>query len=296
MSGGRVALVYPPTCDPTAPYLAVPMLTGFLRAHGVEVLPIDANLEAFDELLSRPRLEREQARLERRLSELDERSSLSHAEQLEYAALADARAEARAVPAGIEGAKRVFRDEASFFDPDAYAAAVATVEAALRVVSATHHPLHLDFTAYRTPLGLTSLEEIERSASPELDPFHAYVHETLVPRLRAARCDVIGLSVCFPGQLQPAYAFALAIKRALPEVHVTCGGPGITQLLIRLSGKRLAQALGPFDRPACSRASTRCSRWSRRFGLATICASSRTSSCAIGCSAPAGCRATAWRT
>ena len=27
-----VALVYPPTCDPTAPYLAVPMLTGFLRA------------------------------------------------------------------------------------------------------------------------------------------------------------------------------------------------------------------------------------------------------------------------
>ena len=31
-----VALVYPPTCDPTAPYLAVPMLTGFLRANGIE--------------------------------------------------------------------------------------------------------------------------------------------------------------------------------------------------------------------------------------------------------------------
>ena len=31
-----VALIYPPTCDPTAPYLAVPMLTGFLREHGVE--------------------------------------------------------------------------------------------------------------------------------------------------------------------------------------------------------------------------------------------------------------------
>src|SRR5262249_45070662 len=47
----KIALVYPPTCDPTAPYLAVPMLTGFLRAHGVEVLPIDANLEAWDALL-----------------------------------------------------------------------------------------------------------------------------------------------------------------------------------------------------------------------------------------------------
>ena len=31
----KTALIYPPTCDPTAPYLAVPMLTGFLRAHGV---------------------------------------------------------------------------------------------------------------------------------------------------------------------------------------------------------------------------------------------------------------------
>jgi len=48
-----VALVYPPTCDPTAPYLAVPMLAGFLRAHGKSVLPVDANIEAFDALLAR---------------------------------------------------------------------------------------------------------------------------------------------------------------------------------------------------------------------------------------------------
>src|SRR3954453_5604364 len=47
----KIALVYPPTCDPTAPYLAVPMLTGFLRAHGVDVLPVDANVEAYDRLL-----------------------------------------------------------------------------------------------------------------------------------------------------------------------------------------------------------------------------------------------------
>src|ERR1700690_3769716 len=49
----KIALIYPPTCDPTAPYLAVPMLTGFLRGHGVEVLPVDANIEAYDALLRR---------------------------------------------------------------------------------------------------------------------------------------------------------------------------------------------------------------------------------------------------
>jgi radical SAM superfamily enzyme YgiQ (UPF0313 family) len=247
VSEGRVALIYPPSCDPTAPYLAVPMLTGFLRAQGVEVLPIDANLEAFDELLSEARLARERDRLEQRLGTLDQLVSLAHGEQLEYAALASVRADARVLPGLIEQAKRTLRDEATFFDPPAYAAAVATIDAALGVVSATHYPLHLDFTAYRTPFGLTTLAEIERASGPEADPFDTYVTETLVPRLRAARPHVIGLSVCFPGQLQPAYAFALAIKRALPDVHVTCGGPCITQMLIRLTGGRLARALGPFD-------------------------------------------------
>ena len=243
----RVALVYPPTCDPTAPYLAVPMLTGFLRANGVEVLPIDANVEAFDALLDPVALASLRDRLEARLSELDGKSALAHAEQLEYVALARARGDAHAVPGGIAQAKDTFRDETRFHDPDAYACAVATVEAALRVVSATHHPLHLDFTAYRTPFGLTTMEEVERASRPGADPFDDYVRQTLIPRLRDAKVDVVGLSVCFPGQLQPAYAFALKIKRELPHVHVTCGGPGITQMLIRLTGQRLARALGPFD-------------------------------------------------
>jgi len=243
----RVALVYPPTCDPTAPYLAVPMLTGFLRANGVEVLPIDANIEAFDQLLSPGSLAGLRDRLEGRLAQLDRQPTLAHAEQLEYAALVRARAEAKAVPEGIARAKDTLRDEAAFHDPDAYACAVATIDAALRVVSATHHPLHLDFTAYRTPFGLTTMDEVDRAGSAAADPFDDYVTNTLVPRLREAKVDVVGLSVCFPGQLQPAYAFALKIKRALPDVHVTCGGPGITQMMIRLSGQRLAKALGPFD-------------------------------------------------
>jgi hypothetical protein len=243
----RVALVYPPTCDPTAPYLAVPMLTGFLRANGVDVMPIDANIEAFDRLLGKKSLGSLRDRLEARLAELDRKTILDHQEQLEYAALARARGDAHAAPHGIDRAKEIFRDEVAFHDPDAYASAVATVDAALRVVSATHHPLHLDFTAYRTPFGLTTMDEIERASRPESDPFDDYVMNDLVPRLREAKVDVVGLSVCFPGQLQPAYAFALKIKRELPHVHVTCGGPGITQMLIRLSGHRLARALGPFD-------------------------------------------------
>jgi hypothetical protein len=243
----RVALVYPPTCDPTAPYLAVPMLTGFLRANGVEVLPIDANVEAYDRLLRPAPLAALAERVEHRLRELDRRPALGHAEQLAYAALFQVRGDARAVPNGIAEAVAILRDPDRFFDPELYARAVDTIDAALRVVSAAYHPLRLDFTAYRTPFALLTPEEIAHDAAPERDPFDGYVRQDLVPRLRAARADVVGLSVCFPGQLQPAYAFALKIKEALPEAHLTVGGPAITQLLIRLRGPELARALGPFD-------------------------------------------------
>jgi hypothetical protein len=243
----KIALVYPPTCDPTAPYLAVPMLTGFLRAKGVEVLPVDANVEAYDTLLRREPMATMRDRVEDRLRRLDRRASLNHVQQLEYLALWQARGDAHAVSDGIGEAVAILRDGIRFFDPDLYARAVDTVDAALRVISAAHAPLQVDFTGYRTPFALTTPEEIARDAEPDRDPFDAYVVGELVPRLRAARVGAVGISLCFPGQLQPAFAFGQKIRRELPGVHLTIGGPAITQLLIRLRGPALRAALGPFD-------------------------------------------------
>jgi hypothetical protein len=243
----KIALIYPPTCDPTAPYLAVPALTGFLRASGVDVLPVDANVEAYDALLRRAPMAALRERVEERLARLEARASLDHGEQLEYHALWQARGDAHAVPEGIDEAVGILRDPVRFFDGEEYARAVDTIDAGLRVISAAYAPLQLDFTGYRTPFAFTTPEEIAHDATPERDPFDAYVVETLAPRLRAAGVRAVGISLCFPGQLQPAFAFGLKLRRELPGVHLTIGGPAITQLLIRLRGPALAAALGPFD-------------------------------------------------
>ena len=152
----KIALIYPPTCDPTAPYLAVPMLTGFLRAHGVDVLPVDANVEAYDALLRRSPMTALRDRVEDRLRRLERRAALDHVGQLEYHALWQARGDAHAVPEGIDEAVAILRDPVRFFDPELYARAVDTVDAALRVISAAYAPLQLDFTGYRTPFALTT--------------------------------------------------------------------------------------------------------------------------------------------
>lgn len=250
---GPVALVYPPTCDPTAPYLSVPMLTGALRARGVRVLPVDANVEAYDRLLQRAPLEALRDRLLGRLAELDAKASLGHAEQRLYASLWAARGDAEWAPSVIEGAVADLRDPVAFFDPVRYGRAARTIEAALRVVSAAYAPLELSFTAYRTPFSLLTPEEIALDAGPSRDPFHDYARE-LGARLRAEGVRAVGISVVFPGQVQPAYSLAFALREVLgPNVHLTVGGPAVTQLLLRIKGDAaaLARALGPFDSAVC---------------------------------------------
>jgi hypothetical protein len=244
----RVALVYPPSCDPTAPYLSVPTLTAWLRTHGVDVLPIDANVEAWEWLLARPRLEALGEELERRLAALDAKPSLSHEDQLAYAALWAARGDAQAAPPAIDEALAVLRDRSGrrFYDPRAYARAVATVEAAQRVVSAAHHPLSLDFVAYRTPFSLLNAAEIAADAAEGRDPFRDYFR-ALARRLAVEDVPLVGISVAFPGQVQPAYSLAYALRELAPRVHVTVGGPAITQMLLRLDGERQDRALGPFS-------------------------------------------------
>ena len=45
------------------PHLALPTLTAYLRARGVEVIQRDLNVEVFDEILTRPYIQNAVARL-----------------------------------------------------------------------------------------------------------------------------------------------------------------------------------------------------------------------------------------
>ena len=244
-----VALIYPPACDPTAPYLAVPLLTGHLRSHGVAVLPVDANVEAFDGLLRQAPLAAMARRVAKRLARLARKPALGHIEQLCYLRLTEVLPDLDWVPSAIEDAVAVLRDPSGrrFYDPAHYEKAVNTIMAALRLVSAAYYPLSIDFTAYRTPFALLSEAQIRSDARPENDPFHDYFSGELCDRLDAAGVKLVGISMAFPGQIQPGFALAYALNARLPHVHVSMGGPAVTQLLGRFDDARIAEMRGPFD-------------------------------------------------
>ena len=143
----------------------------------------------------------------------------------------------------------VLRDSTGrrFYDPVHYETAVSTVMAALQLVSAAYSPLKMDFTSYRTPFALLSEAQIRSDARPENNPFHDYFTGALCDRLISAGVELVGISMAFPGQIQPGYSLAYAIKARLPKAHITVGGPAITQLMARFDDARIAGMRGPFD-------------------------------------------------
>ena len=118
----KTALIFPPSCDPTSPYISVPLLTGFLRSNGVQVIPIDANIEGFRFLLEKERLEDCLERLRARFNRLDSAPSLDHSEQLEYAAVYRVITECAAAPGFIADARSLMHGKSvkGFYDPSAY--------------------------------------------------------------------------------------------------------------------------------------------------------------------------------
>ena len=251
MSTGRymkTALIFPPICDPTAPYIALPSLAAWLRSHGIETVPIDANLECTEHLLQSHHLEILTERLSKRLSRLERKHTLNHREQLAYATLWQGKRAGCSTLKNIEDAVSVLRDRSGtrFFDPAEYYRAISEIEAALDLISAAFTPLEMDFTRYRTPFSLLDMDQIRNDARVDRNPFFHYFNGQLADRLAEEEVGLVGVSVAYTSQIQQAYTLAFALRRKLPNVYLTVGGPALTQLILRRDPDKRKDCLGPF--------------------------------------------------
>ncbi len=239
-----ILFVYPPTADPTGPYLSIPYLAAACRSRGHRPCAVDLNLAGWRDLLTESRL-REAAEIGRRRFDALPSDGLDHDDARLYLRLALALHDAEEVAAGVKDAVETLRDPARFFDPAAYDDAVHLLERALALVAARHDPLELSFTRYAGPFLLGDADEIRRDAHPDRNPFAPSYEAHLDPALDRERPDVIGLSATFNAQLQQTFAIGAHAKRRAPDVPVIAGGTAITQLVLRSEPAALAR-LAPF--------------------------------------------------
>lgn len=220
-----VVLLSSPPSDPTQSYSALPVLTASLRAQGFEVVQRDLGIELLDHILSRPYLEKAVAKTRAALAtgsrSVDDKFSVR---------VARAAVGANYVIASVEEAKRVMRDSKEFFNPTRYQWARNVIGMTCELASLPAHPTKLYPTKIESPVDF-SLPGLLEATTARSDNLFADLFEThIIPNVLALCPLLVGVSVTYHFQLQPALTLTRLLKRAAPQLHVVVGGALIYRL------------------------------------------------------------------
>lgn len=217
----KILLLFPPHWVPAMPHLALPTLTAYLRAHGVEVIQRDLNVEFFDTLLTRAAMNNSVARLRERLSSV---SGL--AAQTLRVALADG----PRLAAQVERAKAVFRSP-DFFDGEAGLPAFLTIARSLDLASLPFSPTALGLTNFAPPVPADSSHSLLRIVDDaRRNIFLDFFRQHALPDILREQPDIIGISIPTLDQMIAGMTLGHLIKTSGLPCHVTIGGPHISML------------------------------------------------------------------
>jgi anaerobic magnesium-protoporphyrin IX monomethyl ester cyclase len=218
----KVFLVFPPQWTPAMPHLALPALTAYLRAHGVEVIQRDLNLETYDTLLSRDYLEQVIARIRAQFNRVY-RGGLP--ENIRVAL-----EQQKSIAAQVEQAKAIFRSPA-FYVGKTGLAAFGVIGRALELASLPFTPAQLDFFKYVAASPPDSSRNLLQAVQDQASNIFIDLFKRLIlPDIARERPDVVGISIPSGGQMLAAMTLAQLIKQAGLPCHVTVGGPHISML------------------------------------------------------------------
>jgi radical SAM family protein len=217
-------LVFPPPWTPAMPYLALPVLTAVLRAHGVEVIQRDLNLETYDTVLSRPFLEQTLSRL-RAAHPRGRKQNRVVSERVTWAL-----AEGPHLAARIEAAKQVFRSPA-FYDGEQSREAFTVISDALQLASLPFAPATLDFLYYQNAAPVdNSRLLLDGVRDTQHNIFLDIFKKGIVADILRERPNIVGISIPTMGQMLAGMTLAYLVKQSGIACHVTVGGPHISML------------------------------------------------------------------
>jgi anaerobic magnesium-protoporphyrin IX monomethyl ester cyclase len=224
----KVLLVFPPHWQPLMPHLALPALTAYLRANGIEVTQLDLNAQWFDSLLSSGHLRavvRQMRREERRVAQkgLDAGLEKENVELVSWA-----REHGPSVAERIDQAVAVLRGP-RFFAPEVGREAVLTLADALLLGSVPFFPAMVDISGYHSPYPIDASQAIFVAARDRTyNLFRGFLQMAVLPQIRAEKPDLVGISLTSSHQVVAAFTLASLIKEEGLNTHVTMGGKMIT--------------------------------------------------------------------
>lgn len=225
----KIMLLFPPNWTPSMPHLALPTLTAYLRAHGVEVIQRDLNLEIFDEILTHRYIKDAVARLRDdygpNASRRPARRAHPSREQVVWALQEGPR-----LADDVQRAKRIIRSEA-FFDGPTSLDAFQTIIQCLEIASLPYYPANLHLQSYISAHPVDSSRSLlEAVRDPQHNIFLDFYGRGIIQDIAREKPDIVGISIPSMPQMLAGMTLGYLIKQAGFDCHVTVGGPHISML------------------------------------------------------------------
>jgi hypothetical protein len=223
-------LIFPPVWTPVTPYLALPLLVGYLRAKGLRVSQYDASLDFFTQYLLNPDT---LLQLMETVTGREKAGDYSHAGEeartLLWKLNQDPPAWEKKI-GGVRSSLETLRDKDRFYDPKACIRAQAHLYDLLSLASLAHHPSAFTFNTYLNPK-IDSFDRMVRICDDaRSNPFLKFYSQAVVKRVEAQGADLIGISISTSHQLVGGLTLARCLKKAFPSLHITLGGKHIQRL------------------------------------------------------------------
>ncbi|MCP4669324.1 MAG: hypothetical protein GY849_23580, partial [Deltaproteobacteria bacterium] len=226
----RVLLVFPPVWTPVTPYLALPLLVGYLQKEGLSVKQVDASLDFFDKYLLKEETLFDLWDMIRRRNRDGE---YAQASQKDTSLLHDLEANhglwAEKV-SGVRGMLATLKGETAFYEPGSCILAQSGLYNLLRLASLAYYPATFTFNTF-TNNTINNLSGLLRFCDDvHANPFLTFYSLHLLHKIDDEKPSLIGLSISTSHQLAGALTLARLIKKNYPSMHVTLGGKHILRL------------------------------------------------------------------
>jgi radical SAM superfamily enzyme YgiQ (UPF0313 family) len=224
----RITLIHPPDgMLPTVPYASMPCLTSCLAEHGHEVSVRDVNLELFDTLLQRDKLEGWYDDVEARTAELTAIPELSKDDSRELWRLQRLLAIPREIFAEIEDSLAVMRDLDRFLQPDVFNRAFDVVRSCQRLAFAMN-------PASFTEPHRGAADVLKDSPGPLADP-PIDAMGPIADSILAGDPELVGVTFPYDSSIFYGLKLMRLLKQRKPDLPIIVGGAGIDSFAYQVS-------------------------------------------------------------
>jgi radical SAM superfamily enzyme YgiQ (UPF0313 family) len=237
----EILLLNPPF-GPIEPYISIPVLASYLRKHGFRVSAYDIKRELYIQLLTSQNIFRGIRYANKRFIELNSQPKLTFSEIFEFSILVLILSEKQKFRRAIKTLLSPFADFTNIQNSNA-------IDFFIRTATSPFFPeIILPNAAFSVGSVYNIYSSTDILTASENSHWYTLVIENIIEENILPVCSptLIGFSVVFPSQIIPAFQCARIIKKFLPDVHITMGGPCISTYFRVVQAKQLFHIVDSF--------------------------------------------------